>query len=325
MRYIVGVLLASLLMTSCVNKPQDRIIPESSGNLNQLNVIIDHTAWNDALGERIRDVFAADFKGLPQQEPQFNLKQIPPQVFTGFARKNRIFIKFEKSTSPQVQKLVDSFAKPQLGYVFKASSMVEFDSLLQSNGQAIINSLQATEIKERQRRIAKSLKNDETIRETFNISLNFPTAYRYAKTTDNFVWLRKDIKHGSMEITIHKVPAESIEEDGQILENIIKLRDSIGKTYIPGPTETSFMSTEQAYAPYLFETKIDGQFAYEVKGTWEVKGYFMGGPFLTYAVKDQQTNSYLILEGFVFKPSASKRTQMIEVEAILRSAQFLTP
>ena len=323
MRKISCLIVILGLFMACQNKPSQRIIAESSGNLNELNVIVENEDWNGKLGEHIRDVFAADFKGLPQQEPQFNLRQIPPEIFTGFARKNRIFIKFENTKQPQVQRLVDSFAQPQVGYLFGANSTTAFDSLLRANANRIINDLQATEIKERQRRIAKSLKDDQAIRDEFNISLNLPTAYRYAKTEDNFIWLRKDIKHGSMELTIYEVPAQSIEKNDSILKNIIQVRDSIGKVKIPGPTEESFMSTEKAYAPYLFETKIDGKFAYEVKGTWEVKGFFMGGPFLTYAVKNSTKNTYLMLEGFVFKPSASKRTQMIEVEAILRSAQFI--
>lgn len=323
MRQFTAFLLIGITLIACQSKTSKRIVPESSGNLNVLNVIVENEDWNGELGELIRDAFAADFKGLPQQEPQFNLKQIPPKVFTGFARKNRIFIKFENAKQPQLKRFLDSFARPQVGYVFGANSTQDFDTLLAAHAEEVINDLQSTEIKERQRRIAKSLVSDKDIRKTFNISLNFPSGYRYAKVEENFVWLRKDIKHGSMEITIHEVPAETIEANDSILENIIKLRDTIGKTYIPGPTEKSYMSTERAYAPYLFETTIDGKFAYEIKGTWEVRGFFMGGPFLTYAVKNEKNNSYLILEGFVFKPSASKRTQMIEIEAILRSAKFL--
>src|SRR5690606_40011178 len=66
-----------------------------------------------------------------------------------------------------------------------------------------------------------------------------------------------------------------------------------GKKYIPGPTEGSYMITEEAYAPYLFETKIDGKFAYLTKGTWEVENAFMAGPFINYAVRDEKNNRYV--------------------------------
>lgn len=319
--FILSILFLGLTLSSCGDdKPSKRYVSDSSGNINQLSVIIDNDNWNGELGELIRDYFAADYKGLPQQEPHFTLKQIPPSVFTGFARKNRLFIKVEQAEKPMLTKVVDSFAKPQIGYVISAQKKSDFKKLLEENSPKIIKEFQQTEIKERQRRIKKSGLDVSAIQEEFGITMDLPTAYRYAKTEDNFIWLRKDIKHGGMEILAYEVPKETIKANDSILENIIKMRDSIGQKYIPGPTESSHMSTEKAYAPYLFETKIDGHFAYEIKGTWEVKGFFMGGPFLTYAVELE--DKFLILEGFVFKPSASKRNQMIEIEAILRSAKF---
>ena len=100
------------------------------------------------------------------------------------------------------------------------------------------------------------------------------------------------------------------------------MRDSIGKAHIPGPTEGTHMITEEAYAPYLFETEIDGKFAYETRGTWEVKGAFMAGPFLNYAIKDEANNRFLVIEGFVFSPSRGKRDNMFELDAILQSADI---
>ena len=48
----------------------------------------------------------------------------------------------------------------------------------------------------------------------------------------------------------------------------------------------------------------------------------MGGPFLNYAVLDEKNDRYVILEGFAFAPSATKRENMLELEAILRSADI---
>ena len=82
------------------------------------------------------------------------------------------------------------------------------------------------------------------------------------------------------------------------------------------------MITEAAFAPYLFDSEIDGKFAYETKGIWEVKGAFMSGPFILYAVRDEKNDRYVILEGSAFRPSASKRDNMIQLEAILKSAEI---
>ena len=64
------------------------------------------------------------------------------------------------------------------------------------------------------------------------------------------------------------------------------------------------------------------KFAYETKGTWEVKDDWMGGPFVNYAVRDEKNNRYLILEGFTYAPAVSKRDLQFELESILNSAKI---
>ena len=83
------------------------------------------------------------------------------------------------------------------------------------------------------------------------------------------------------------------------------------------------MVTEAAYAPYIFTDTIKGRFTYETKGTWELKNDFMVGPFINYAIKDVRNNRYLVLEGFTYNPSKSKRDLVFELEAIIRSVKFL--
>ena len=82
------------------------------------------------------------------------------------------------------------------------------------------------------------------------------------------------------------------------------------------------MITEEAYMPYIYNTKIDNKFAYETRGTWEVKNAFMAGPFLNFAIKDEENKQFIVVEGIVFKPTAEKRNNIFEVEAIARSLKF---
>ena len=60
----------------------------------------------------------------------------------------------------------------------------------------------------------------------------------------------------------------------------------------------------------------------ETRGTWEVKGDFMGGPFLNYLIEDKLNERVLLVEGFVFAPSKRKRDNIIEIEAIVKSLKF---
>ena len=60
-----------------------------------------------------------------------------------------------------------------------------------------------------------------------------------------------------------------------------------------------------------------------MRGTREVKNKFMAGPFVNYAIEDKANNRLLVLEGFVFAPSISKRDYIFELEAMIKSAKLL--
>lgn len=321
------ILLASIIFfISCKSDqkstPNKKILSDSSGNINQLTVVIDNNLWEGKIGEAIRDKMAAPVDGLPQDEPLFTLSQIPPETFDGFVRNSRIFMKVEQAETTEMETISDEYARPQTGVILKGPNENQLVELIDKNSDSIIDLYKKAELKEKQRRIGKSLKTDKALEEKFGVSLKFPTAYRYAKEEDHFSWIRKEIPKGNMEILVYEVPISQIENDSSVVSNIIKMRDSIGEAEIPGPVEGSYMITEKAYAPYLFETTIDGKFAYETRGTWEVKNAFMAGPFVNYAIKDEKNDRFLIIEGFVFSPSRGKRDNVFELDAILRSVRF---
>ena len=317
-------LFITLLFTGCKESEKEDTIylANSSGNINNISIVMDNTYWEGSIGEALRKSLAAPVDGLPQEEPMFSLNQMPPESFSGFVRKNRLFVKIEKGDNANFKIFNDPYAKPQTGVLITGKDSNEIVEQINTNSAEIVLALRNTEIKEKQRRINKSLKDDEKLKRTLGVSLKFPTAYRYAMENDDFFWIRKDIPKGNMEILVYSVPLNQIDSDTSIVANIIRMRDSIGLEHIPGPLEGSYMITEEAYAPYLFDSEIDGKFAYETKGTWEVKNAFMAGPFINYAVRDTVNNRYIILEGFTFAPATAKRDNMFELEAILKSAKI---
>lgn len=324
MRKIASLVISLFVLASCNDNPKEDqvVLTSSSGNINNLSVIIENELWNGEVGDSLRKVLAAPVDGLPQEEPLFSISQMPPEAFSGFVRKNRIFLRVQKGKEANVKMAKNPYARPQTGVLITGQTNEEIINQLEEHSEEIVKAFKETEIKEKQRRMKKSLKDDKRLEEELGLSLKFPTAYRYAKEEGDFFWIRKDIKNGSMEILAYEVPRHVLEKDTNVIGNIIAMRDSIGQKHIPGPLEDTYMITEEAYAPYLFESEIDGKFAWETKGTWEVKGAFMAGPFLNYAVLDEKNDRYVVIEGFAFAPSAMKRDHMQEIEAILRSADI---
>lgn len=323
MKTIYTALLAIVALISCNDSGKKDVSyrPDSVGNINNLQVIIENELWNGPVGEEIRKYFAAPTDGLPQDEPLFSMNQMPPSTFTDFARTNRIFLHVDLGKENKVNIAKNEYAKPQVGAIVTATSEEGLIAQLKEKHKQIIEAFHASEIKERQRRTAVSMTQVDSLKERFGVTIKVPSAYRVSSASDDFYWLRKDLKSGTTNVLIYEVPLSTITSDSMAVGQIIKMRDSIGGGYLPVEDDDRFI-TEDAYAPYLFKTEIDGRFAYETKGTWEVKDAFMGGPFVNYAVKDEENNRYLILEGFTYAPSVEKRDLQFELESILRSVKF---
>lgn len=325
MRYLLGLCLA-LLVFSCKNEPskktEQRILSASSGVLNNISVVIDNNLWEGAVGETIRKHLAAPLVGLPQDEPIFTMNQIPPSVFSGFAAKNRTVLKIEKGQPMGLKTLRNVYAKPQKVVVISGQNNAEIIKEINTNADKIIDAFKSEELKEKQRQIGKSLFKTDKIKTSLGVSINFPSVYRIAKEGKTFFWIRKDITTGTVNLMLYELPLTAINEKEDLIPQIIKLRDSVGKVHIPGELEGSYMITEEAYSPHLFKTTINDKPVIETRGTWEVKNAFMAGPFVNCLIKDKANNRYLVAEGFAFAPSLSKRNYMFELEAIINSIKF---
>lgn len=324
MKSIISAIITVALFVSCESsgKRDTSFLQESVGNINSLLIVMPDNLWNGAAGEEIRTYFAAPTDGLPQQEPLFTMNHMAPENFTSFAKTNRTFLKAELGEKDSVAIVSRPYAKPQTGAFIQAVSEERLTELIRENNEKIIAAFKATEIKEKQRRIGISLLEIDSLKERFGLSLRMSSAYRVASSSDEFYWLRKDLKSsGSTNVIIYEVPLDMIGQDSTIIGDIIKIRDSIAGDLLPVEDDGRFI-TEEAFSPFLFTTEIDGKFAYETKGTWEVKDQYMAGPFLNYAVRDEANNRYLIMEGFTYAPTAEKRNHQFELEAVLRSARI---
>ncbi len=317
--------LTSLLFVfSCGDKKSsnEKFLLDSSGSINNVSVVVDNELWDGNIGETIRTVLAKPIYGLPQDEPTFTISQIPPAVFSGFVTKNRTVLKVEMNKEAGVKVLKDVYAKPQKVIVVSGKTKQGIIDLITQNETKIIETFRNEEITERQRQMAKSPHNFKSIQEKLGLSIKFQSVYRIAKETDNFFWIRKDITTGTTNLMIYELPFEAIKRNDSVVNQIIKIRDSIGKIHIQGPVEGSYLTTENAYAPFHGETVLDNKPTLETKGIWDIKNAFMGGPFINYAIEDKVNKRWVVVEGFAFAPSVEKRNYMLELEAIIKSVKL---
>lgn len=318
-KYLLFVLLVNL---SCDQKPSQRYVPDSSGNINSVTIVMSKIFWNGELGEQTRNIFGAIYEGLPIDEPLFDLKHIEPKLFNDFARQSRNIIEFAIDSTPRFTMYSDPYAKPQVLAEIKGLDSDEMIFLLEENNKLIKGVFIENEVKEKRRRISKALSMDRQIQNKFNFQIKYPSAYKLVKDTINFIWLQKPVMKGHLNLIAYTL-AESAIDYKNISKSIIKIRDSIGKTHIPGRLKGSYMITEKAYRPYYYKTTLENKKAFLTKGTWEVANDYMAGPFVNYIIEDKIKKRLLVIEGFAFAPSVNKRDYMFELETIIKSFSLI--
>ena len=312
-------LLVSVLV-SC-QKKTDTLNQENASDINTISVIIDDQLWNSEVGDSIRNKFASPVLGLPQEEPLFTIKQFPLKLFEGFSTGSRNMIIVKKNDKNLFQIKANEFAETQNSFHISGKSTNEILFLLEKHTAEIIKRMRETEIKANQLILSDSLQNTDKIKKKFNIDLSIPIEYDYVRRRKNFIWLKKEITSGNTSILIYQIPYNSI-RDKNAVNDIVKVRDSIGKLYIHAKNNNSKMMTEEAYFPYFSKIKWNEYDVYETKGTWEMNNDFMSGPFVNYAIKDKANNRILVLEGFCYAPSKEKRDLMFELESIIKTIRI---
>lgn len=320
MKLYLKALCLVFLFSACDDSGSKKVYkPKSSGNINDVSVVIDNDLWDNSVGETIRATVGAPLYGLPQDEPQFTLRQIPTSVFTGFVKNSRLVLKIKKGMAAATKFYKDPYASPQKMVTVSGMTDQEISDQLTENQHKIVKALKTQEIQEKQRRTRKSLFNSTAVNEQFGINIQFPSIYRIAKQADDFLWIRRDIKTGTVNLMLYTLPYKNTLPKEALAKRVITVRDSIGKQHIEGPLDGSYMTTEKAYTPFFGETKVANLKSFETKSIWQVKDAFMSGPFINYWIEDKANNRYLIAEGFVFAPSVGKRDYIFELEAIIRS------
>ena len=310
-----------LFLISCSQK-KDQTIGLTSGKINSVSVIIDDQLWKGELGDSIRNKFASPVIGLPQEEPLFTLNQYPVKLLEGYMTNSRNIIVVKKEKNSQFFIAENEYATPQNVIHISGRTTQELLDTLENNTAKIIEKIRKTELVENQRTIDTLRLNTKRLEKKFRLQLKVPEGYKYVMERRKFIWLKKEIQSGNMSLLIYQVPLSTI-RNKNVLNTIIRMRDSVGRLYIHGKARATRMITERAYAPYFKSSIFEGRKTFETKGTWEMKNDYMSGPFINYAIIDKKNNRLLVLEGFCYAPSKEKRDLMFELEASIKSAVLL--
>ena len=113
-------LFAVSLSTGCANestpdKPEERLLPSSSGTHHDLAIFCNDKVWFDGVGLAVAETFAAPVNGLPQAEKRFLASQLPHKAASSLIKRFKSVLSLQiipDSSGIVVAK--DVWARPQM-------------------------------------------------------------------------------------------------------------------------------------------------------------------------------------------------------------------
>ena len=152
------------------------------------------------------------------------------------------------------------------------------------------------------------------------MGLKVPIGFEIALQDDNFIWLRNFSPDIDQNIFISSV--EYTSEELFSLDSLLKLRTEISRPYIlykPEDPESYLLTETNNFNVFRKEINFKGTYAVELQGLWKLNKYYMGGPFISYAMVDESTNRLYYVEAFLYSPGKPQRDLMRQLEVILKT------
>lgn len=319
----LGMWACALLAVAC-DGSQGGDFNNAGGKPYELVVSVPQEAWVGEVGDTLRAVLLEPIPMFNQVEPLFDISRITPDALKDVILRHRNLLIV--NISPDVKEATataqyDVYARPQIIVTLSAPdnrSMVHYLSENRAELQQLF------EITERNRAVANDLKYGEKgiskeIADQFGIRMNIPRGFTIRGCSEDFLWIGNDVRIATQGLVIYSYPFTG--EQDFTLEELIRHRNEFVKR-IPGPSDGSYMATEDYITPTVVYPKINGRQWAEMHGFWFVQNDFMGGPFVTYATFDPVQRRVLCVDCFVYSPKEPKRNLLRQLQHTVWSVEF---
>jgi hypothetical protein len=294
--------------------------PASSGSHAELLLLVEDSHWEGPIGETLKRTFARPFPGLLQSESLFNTIPVNPKAVTGLLKRTKSIVIIEVQDSAYFRVERNLWAQPQIVAII-AGPENTIRQTLRDRRQELIDLFREHDIQLIQRRMAKSsVKNLPQPLLNMGIQkMTLPKGLQLTTHNDTVaVFWQRGMKTDQGLLVYSRVLRDEV-LPGQ---DVIAVRDSICKYYIPGAIEGAYMGTETEITPIQKIVPIGNHFAIETRGNWTSINDRMGGPFISYTIYLDEQDRIVTLDAWFYGPSVKKRNFLLEMEAYMRSVQF---
>ena len=352
---IIFFFLGLTLLAGCNNDFTDKLtpVPVAYGKINELVLVADKSVWESDIGDTIRYYLSSAYIILPQPEPILDIRYYEPRDLRSVSGRKHfrtyLFIgNLNDKDSPTTKMIVEDigsesvyragqdasfnlsvgnnkWAKDQvLIYQFAKDKSTLIDNI-KRNAATILNRVKRHDREVVDANIYQGGVNAELvslIQARLGVDLKIPYDYFLAldDSTASTIWLRKETDYLSSNIFLHKFPYE---DQKQLSKAGIKKQLNKLGLYVSTELEGTYMRINDIDLPmYTTNMQLDGKFAVETRGIWDIENDFMGGPYLSYSILNPKTNEILLVEGFIHAPSKNKRDYMQQLEHIFGTLRF---
>ena len=309
------------IASACSDKDgtNSRLLPKASGRPGEMIVVMDSAHWAGELGTAVKQTFRAEVGGLPRDEQMFKINRVDPRKLNDLLKgvKNLVFVMALDSRSSETRALKSYFTPASLERIKKDSSIFVHTSTDEyAKGQNIMYLFSSTE-----KALTKKIKkNSNTLQNYFNqaehnrllaglykakepkglrdllisnhnCSMRLPFGYQQVVNEQGFVWFRQINDESDKNVFVTYKDYKSPEQFEK--ENLIAFRDSVAREQLfedPDYPDTHILTeTSVPYIPVTAkEINFNDKYAVELRGLWKTANISMGGPFVGYAIVDEE-------------------------------------
>lgn len=306
------------------SKKKSVLTPTSAGAPYEVLLVAAEDDFHTGAVDSLYAVLTDDVAGIAQPEPCFKVSRITQNNFSKTLRlcRNVIIIKIDPSMYNKCKFKFsrDVYAAPQIIMTIQAPNALKFKNFVMDNRDVIVDFFNKAELN----RQCELLKEDhqphvrEQVKKMFGCDIWVPAELTTITTGRNFLWAHCEKFVRKVEQNLNLVVYSYPYRDPKTFteEYFVRKRDSVMRANIPGPREGQYMMTTKGFT-LVSDEAVHGKYAQVVRGLWNVKGYDMGGPFVSVARVDEKNQRVVVVEGFVYYPNQPKRNVLKKLEAAL--------
>ncbi|MDR2653065.1 MAG: DUF4837 family protein [Prevotellaceae bacterium] len=320
----IAIFLSVIFLSSC--KDENKILSSATGRNGEVVVVANTDVWNGSIGATIRKILTEPDTLLPQPEAKFSIINTTQREFSSVLRvhRNVVVVQIEKDkTECEISAKTNVYSSPQTILYIIGSDENQIVDALEKRAGKVLDVFEKAEL-ERVKNGVKSFENPELrelVENKYGYSLYVPQDYDLFGDKNEFMWLGLRTTKGTEGVFIYTYPYT--DKSQLSAESLIAKRNEILQQYVlldKEPQGSAYMTTTNYIEPSYETMTINDSFFARIRGLWEIKNDYMGGPFVSYTTIDKEKNMIITFDGFVYAPSRTKRDLLQRIEGIILTA-----